>query len=158
MAIHHVVSETMTTARRATPLPSAIIPFILNNLDGFDVLLEDGERIVITPKEGALVSPSSQKYIKRTILERSPLREGGSPRLRFTYHPTNTQHTPEEARRFGLSAPRLAIYTLIYTAGETGADYKLLREKSKLTHGSVQQVLHWLRKQKLITAKPKTLS
>ena len=156
------VSETPMMVRRVTPLPPALIPFFLDNRDGFDIWLdEDAAEIVIRPKEGAEVSAASRKRLQSLLPQQErPTVVPGHPRTapilrpKFTYTATDMGYTPEQAKRFGLSAPRLLIYGLIHAAGTEGVGYKVLREKSKLPHGSVMQVLHWLRKQKLIVGEP----
>lgn len=150
--------ERMFMAPRRVPLPRDIIPFILENLEGFDVELEDGERIIITPRDDATVRPSSRNHLRATLLNRMPVTAAAPrtapPRPKFIYRPSHESYTPEQARVFGMSKPRLRIYALIHAAGEAGIGYAELREKSNLPHGSVQQILNWLRKQQLITGTP----
>ena len=154
-------AEEPVMARKTAPLPSAIIPFILANLEGFDVVLEDSERIVITPKDGAEVEPHSRTHLVQA-LTRTANGDGHTAapvmvaRPKFIYRAVDKRYTPEQAKRFGLSPQRLKVYELIYTAGAKGIGYKDVRAKSGLAHGSVQQVLHWLRAQKLITGEPET--
>lgn len=150
--------------KNSVPLPREIIPFILENLEGFDVQLEEGERIVITPKADAEVRPSSRTHLL-SALEHTSEAAGGykaPPRVvvrpKFIYHAKDRRKSPEEARAFGLSKPRLLVYTIVYNGGEEGVGYQAVRTKSKLPHGSVMQILHWLRKQGLITGAPEVLS
>lgn len=152
------------------PLPTAIIPFILQNLQGFEVSLEDGERIVIVPRANAQVVPGSRPHLAAALnlpvdrpngrakadqVQPPPTRVTQRPK--FIYRAKNAKYAPDQARAFGLSKPRLLIYTLVHQAGATGIGYAGLREKSKLPHGSVMQILHWLRKQRLITGTPETM-
>lgn len=130
------------------------VKFILENIDGFDMTLEGEDRIVITPKPDARVHPASWKHFEAAI---SPSRKSTISvplRPKFIYTVNNRDYTPEQAKAFGMSKPRLRVYELIYTAGAEGIGYKAIREKSGLPHGSVMQILHWLRKQKLITGEP----
>lgn len=152
-------------SQKFVPLPPAIIPFILDNLEGFDAVLEDGERIVITPKPNAEMRPASAKHLAVVIEEMHHVQHDGQPRKnrvvmrpKFNYKVTNPKHTPEEAKRFGLSKPRLAVYEIIHKAAGEGVGYADIREKSKLPHGSVMQILHWLRKQKLVIGTPESTS
>lgn len=148
---------------KRVPLPTAIIPFILDNLEGFDIALEDGERIVITAKAGVQVRPSSRPLLASLLSSADG--EGhraapSSPRIvmrpKFIYKAKDERYTPEQAKVFGLSKPRLQVYSIVHTAGDEGVGYSTIREKSKLPHGSVMQILHWLRKQRLITGAPET--
>lgn len=154
----------MFMAKRV-PLPSAIIPFILANLEGFEVSLEDGERIIITPRVNAPINPASVAPLATTLLSDravSPATERTSPppsprlalRPKFIYRAKDARYTPAQAKVFGLSKPRLLVYSVVHAAGAEGVGYGLIREKTKLAHGSVMQILHWLRKQKLITGAP----
>jgi hypothetical protein len=142
-------------SRKATPLPRAIIPFLLENMDGFDVVLEDDERIVITPKEGATINPASRRQLANALLAKDRTRPASNC-PRFIYRVSDPKCTPEMAKRSGMTPPRHAVYTAIYNA-ESGIDHKAIREKTKLTHGAVAQILHWLRKQNLIIAKNEPL-
>lgn len=155
--------ERIGMARSRVPLPKAIIPFILANLDGFDISIEDGDRIVITPKADAVVAPQSHKTL-RAFFDRAGGAQAGrsvappSPRIvqrpKFTYKVEKADYTPKQAKAFGMSKPRLKVYEIIHAAEEKGVGYKTIRQKSELPHGSVQQILHWLRKQKLISGTP----
>lgn len=148
------------------PLPSAIIPFLLGNLEGFDVWLEEGERIVLTAKAGVEVNPASRAHLTSLLSDRPsgsvvkpvvaapPLRPTPTQRPKFTYKAKDQRYTPAQAKRFGLSKPRLLVYEIIHAAGDEGTTYAAIKDQSKLIHGSVMQVLHWLRKQKLITGAP----
>lgn len=166
MAPFTVVAEEHYMARKTAPLPPDIIPFILANLEGFDIVLEDSERIVITPKDGAEVAPASRSLLTHALTQREHDGDGEGrglhrptplvARPKFIYRAADKRYTPEQAKRFGLSPQRLKVYELIYTAGTKGIGYKDVRAKSNLPHGSVQQVLHWLRAQKLITGEPET--
>ena len=143
---------------KRTALPPAIIPFILENLDGFDIALEDDDRIVITPKQGAMVNPNSRAQLASLILENGETRAARPIPLRpkFSYRPFNKNYTPQQAKAFGMSKPRLRVYEVIYAAGADGARYKEIRAKTQIPHGSVQQILNWLRKQKLIIGVPES--
>ena len=163
MSVLHAVFQEhqMPPKKSSQPLPHALIPFILQNLDGFDVVLEDGERIVILPRAGATVeSPSAlHGFVERREGERAVSLSPSSSRApttaarqRFLYTAKDATYTVEHAKRFGMTKPRLKVYEAIFTSGAEGADYRTLRQKTHLEHGSVMQVLHWLRKQNLITA------
>jgi hypothetical protein len=141
-----------------TPLPPAIIPFILANLDAFDVSLENGERIIITPKDGAVVAPGSPVSVSlppaydraRPFLAPKPIL-----RPKFIYRVKDRKLTPEQAKKFGFSAPRLAVYQAIWDAPK-GITSKELMARTGLVHGAVQQILHWLRKQNMVKGEPET--
>lgn len=152
--------------KKSLPLPATIIPFILDNLDGFDIQLEEGERIVITPKPDAVMRPSTASAFANVVARTADTNTSAPrpalsrvvlpppPRPKFVYKVNDLTYTPELAKRFGLSKPRLLVYRIVYEAGKKGTRYIVIRKKSKLTHGSVMQNLHWLQKQKLITGAP----
>lgn len=152
--------------KKIVPLPAAIIPFLLASIEGFDIMLEDGERIVLVPKPTAEITPAAREQLTALITKAGngsaveltptivpPRATATAPRLRFIYKVKDKRYTPEQAKAFGLSKPRLLIYTLVYAAGDAGTGYASIREKSKLAHGTVMQILHWLRKQNLIIGK-----
>lgn len=154
-------------SQNRVPLPSAIIPFLLGNLEGFDVWLEEGERIVLTAKAGVEVNPASRAHLDTLLNERQkgsneaavvPIAPSPtfrpSQRPKFIYKVKDQRYTPAQAKRFGLSKPRLLVYEIIHASGNEGTSYAAIKGQSKLIHGSVMQVLHWLRKQKLITGVP----
>ena len=159
------VRSEMDTKKKVTPLPPAIIPFILQNLDGFDIVLEDSERIVITPKAGATINPqSAAKYAAALLVDAPPARPQPvsearkvQPILRpkFIYKVADRKLTPEQARRFGFSEQRLNVFRVIFES--KGVQSKDIMDKTGLPHGTVQQILHWLRNRKLITGEPETM-
>jgi hypothetical protein len=148
------VRQEEVLSARSIPLPRDIIPFILENLEGFDATIEDGEWIKIVPKGDVVISPRT--HVRLTQMVQRAAQPSALPILRpkFSYTIANRDYTPEQAEAFGMSKPRLRVYRVIYEAGAEGAGYKLIRSKSGLPHGSVQQILHWLRKQKLIVGEP----
>jgi hypothetical protein len=160
-AYYRNVRQTLTRSimppKKVVPLPAAIIPFILANVEGFDVVLEDSERIIITPKTDAQINPSSVNQLAEAIASSSrapaPAPRAIVMRPKFTYKVKDRRYTPEQAKVFGLSKPRLLVYTIIHEH-EKGVGYATIRETSKLVHGSVMQILHWLKKQNLITGEP----
>ena len=171
MAVQFTVPESFVIPRssmppkKSTPLPAAIIPFILQNLDGFNVTLEDGERIVITPKVGAQVSPQSRGALADALLHQSeepvaqhPVGPGRTTapilRPKFIYRVLDKKLNPEQAKRFGFSEQRYTVYRTIFES--KGIQAKDIMEKTGLPHGTVQQILHWLRNRKLITGEPET--
>lgn len=146
--------------KKSTPLPTDIIPFILENLSGFDVMLEDGERIVITPKAGATIAPHSRKHLVRAVAPqaaRGPVPPMPKPILKpkFLYRVNDRQRTPAQAKLFGFSEQRLSVYNAIYNSPH-GIHSKDLMDVTGLTHGTVQQILNWLRKQNMISGEPET--
>lgn len=167
MAVLQAPRSPMETKRRVTPLPAAIIPFILQNLDGFDIVLEDGERIVITPKNGAVINPQSRTKLVTLLTGTAepgvpalaPKRpaEPARPILRpkFIYKATDKKLTPEQAKRFGFSEQRYRVYRVIFES--KGIQAKDVMEATGFPHGTVQQILHWLRHRKLITGEPETM-
>jgi hypothetical protein len=143
---------------RSIPLPRDIIPFILENLEGFDATIENGEWIKIMPRGDTFITPQSRSRLSH--LAHQAAHQAAHPtavpvlRPKFSYTIANRDYTPDQAEAFGMSKPRLKVYKTIYEAGGDGAGYKVIRSKSGLPHGSVQQILHWLRKQKLIHGEP----
>lgn len=150
------VLESSLMSRRAIPISPPIISFILENIEGFDVMLEEGERIVITPKEHALVKPTSRNHLRDLLNSRSSATPALRPKL--IYCIVDSQLTPERLKKSGMSVPRLAVYGAIFHAGEKGIDNKTIREKTKLSPGNLSGVLFWLQRQKLIIAKPAPVS
>lgn len=129
---------------KRVPLPTAIIPFILAHLDAFDAVLEDEDRIVITPKDGAVVTgtPPTTPAPPRSIL-----------RPKHRYRIVDRHRTPTEAKRYGFSEPRLKVYQAIWDA-PGGILAKDIMDKTGIAHGSVQQILHWLKSRKFISGEP----
>jgi hypothetical protein len=151
----------MVAKKRLTPLPPAIIPFILQHLEGFDIMLEGDERIIITPKADATMDPGSMAKFASTLLEHKARILPGKPtasilRPRFIYKVADRKLTPEQAQRFGFSSQRHQVYKAVFDAPK-GVQAKNVMEATGLPHGTVQQVLHWLRKRKLITGEPETM-
>ena len=131
------------------PLPKEIIPFILANLDGFDAYMY-GERIIIEPKAGAVIrNPPEGVVIPPTVPPKPILRP------KFFYRVVDRALTPELARRMGFSEQRLLVYSTICQAKDPrGIQAKDVMDLTGLPHGTVQQILHWLRKQKLVNGEP----
>jgi hypothetical protein len=77
-------------------------------------------------------------------------------RPRFIYKVTNRKLTPEQAQLFGFSPQRLLVFRTIFDAPK-GLQAKDVMEKTGLPHGTVQQILHWLRKRKLVIGEPETM-
>ncbi len=144
----------MSDMAKSIPLPKEMIPFILKNIERFDAALEEGA-IVITPKDGLQVSKVARDTMRSmTRVDGHSARTTALLRPKFIYSVKNKAYTPQTAQDFNMSKPRLRVYELVYGAGDKGIGYKLIRDKSGLQHGSVMQVLHWLRKQNLIVGKP----
>jgi hypothetical protein len=160
----------MDTKKKVTPLPAAIIPFLLKNLDGFDIALEDSDRIVLTPKDGAGINPESRAYLAAAILQgdghqtpqksaqvhhAQPAKVKSILRPKLIYRVADKKLTPEQAERFGFTPQRLSVFKVIHESKAVQA--KDIMEKTGLPHGTVQQVLHWLRDRKIVTAEPETM-
>lgn len=153
----------------STTLPAAIIPFILANIDGFDITLEGSERIVLTPKKGATINPETAGQLATAVLQGSvaPRADGRVPavkvsapprsilRPKFIYRVADKKLTPDTAKKYGWTPPRVAVYKVIFEHPK-GVQSKTVMEKTGLQHGSVQQILNWLRKQELIVGEPET--
>ena len=141
------LAQTWSPFVARKPLPKEIIPFILANLDGFDAYMY-GERIIIEPRAGAVIRnppegvalPPAPKAILRP---------------KFFYRVVDRALTPELAKRMGFSEQRLLVYTVVYTTKDPrGVQSKEVMDQTGLPHGTVQQILHWLRKQKLVSGEP----
>ncbi len=138
---------------KRTPFPRAIIPFILANVEGFDAYL-DGDRIVIAPRNGAVIKHASRFAILPTETV-TPALPKPILRPKFFYRAEDRAKTPELAKRMGFSDQRLKVYTVIFgTKDPRGVQSKDVMERTGLPHGTVQQILHWLRKQQWITGEP----
>lgn len=157
------VRSQMDTKKKVTPLPAAIVPFLLKNLDGFDIMLEDSDRIVLTPKSGAAINPESRAVLAAALLEpQQPGPQAVKPsakvtsilRPKFIYKVVDKKMTPELVTRFG-SEQRSSVYRVIFES--KGVQSKDIMDKTGLPHGTVQQILHWLRNRKLITGEPETM-
>ena len=132
------------------PLPREIIPFILANLDGFDAYMY-GERIIIEPKAGAVIRNPPEGVVAPPTAPKSILRP------KFFYRVVDRALTPELAKRMGFSEQRLLVYTTIFTTKDPrGVQSKDVMDTTGLPHGTVQQILHWLRKQGLVSGEPET--
>ena len=131
-------------------LPTAL-SLILANLDKFEAHLDEG-RIVIAPKTGVKITPVASLPDSASPLEGKP-----KPILRpkFFYRVVDRALTPELAKRMGFSDQRLKVYLTIYGAKDArGIQAKDVMDSTGLPHGTVQQILHWLRKQKLVVGEP----
>jgi hypothetical protein len=134
-------STTMT-------LPEAFIPFIIEHLDMFEARIE-GETIVIGIKDGGQLPPLPANGHKRTTPSVPP------PRPKFIYSIEDRKLDPATAKRYGFSEQRLKVYQAIYDSpkGIQAAD---VLTKTGLPHGTVQQILHWLRTRKLVKGMPES--
>ncbi len=134
---------------KSIPLSREILSYILKNVDEFDALLDEEERIILTAKEGAHITlPTRVPVTGQSVRTMAPLRP------KFIYSVKRREYGPEQAKAFGMSKPRLRVYEIVYAAGTAGVGYKAVRDQSGLQHGSVMQILHWLRKQDLIIGIP----
>lgn len=149
-------TDTDMSTHKNVLLPAGVVKFILENLEGFDLVLEDDTRIVLTPKVGAEISSASVETLAGMVEDVQARRINTRPR--FIYKVRNASYTPKEAKAFNLSKPRLAVYTVIHAAGEKGIGYAGIKEKTKFPHGSVMQILNWLKRQRLITGKPEEVT
>jgi len=133
----------------AIPLPDAVKALLVQHLDHFDATLE-GEHIILSFKEE---SPAS------TMLPLSSRPTNGrTPRVvdrpKFTYRAVDRTLTLPQAQKY-LSEQRYLVYQAVYGAPK-GIQTKDLIERTGLPNGTVQQVLHWLKKQKMVTGEPET--
>lgn len=135
------------------PLPEGIIPFILQNLAGFAVVLEtndagEGERIILAPRNG----------LAATLATFTPATGAVAPPVRkFTYHVVNAKLTPAQAKKkFDLSPLRFNVYRAVFNKPGIGASEML--QELEMPKGTLQTTLNWLRKQKLVTGSPEAAS
>jgi len=135
---------SMKTGHDVIALPEQLIPFIIENIAHFQAIIEDGERIVISIKPGAQMKiPASADRVTHGT---------PPPRPKFAYTVKDRKNTPALAKRFGFSEPRLRVYKAIFNADPIrGIQSKDILRVTKLPHGSVQQILHWLRSREMIT-------
>ena len=141
------LAQTWSPFVARKPLPKEIIPFILANLDGFDAYMY-GERIIIEPRAGAVIRNPPEGVVVPPVPK--PIL-----RPKFFYRVVDRALTPELAKRMGFSEQRLLVYTVVYTTKDVrGIQSKEVMDQTGLPHGTVQQILHWLRKQKLVSGEP----
>lgn len=133
----------MEMAKRTerTTLPKSFIAFILEHLDEFEARVE-GDSIVVTFEDGRAL-PKTPKQAPALSPQERP---------RFVYRVTDKAMTPEKVERF-FSEQRLKVYEEVYLS-RTGILAKELITKTKLPHGTVQQILSWLRSRKFVEATP----
>ncbi len=130
-------------------LPESFIPFILEHIDEFEARVE-GESIVLALKPDA---HGNGKGRLATMVSAAPAALAPQVRPKFVYTVIDRKLTPEQAGRYGFSEQRLKVYSAIYAEKE-GIQSKELLTKTELPHGTVQQILHWLRDHKLISGEP----
>lgn len=129
-------------------LPQSFVPFILQHLDMFEAHIV-GESIVIS-MTGDSAAISAAKPPALTIIP-APT-PAPPPHPIFIYRIVDRKLTPEQAARYGFSEQRLKVYRSVYEAGASGVQSKELLTRTGLPHGTVQQILRWLRDRKMVSA------
>lgn len=141
----------MKTKEPAALLPTSFIPVILNNLHLFEARVEGNSIIISVKEDGSVQVPQERRVAKvsPTFPTLQPPRA-----VRFMYRVVDKKITPESAARYGFSEQRLKVYRAIHSAGVTGVQSKDILTKTGLPHGTVQQILHWLRERQLVLGAP----
>lgn len=129
-------------APQDTLLPQSFITFIIEHLDLFQARVV-GDSIVVDMKPAA-------EGQRRPTLTSVP----APPRIiQYRYKAAEQTLTPELAKRYGFSDQRLKVYTAIYNA-PLGIVSKEILTQTGLPHGTVSQILNWLREREMVVAEP----